>query len=144
MSRRTPFLRRFLLRTYNYIRQLERDLQATKHRPLLTKKIHFLVFHITSIPDHLIVLLKSNFDPAIKMGILTLPKDEVLLLHGADQVPAIRNGLMLNTYRYNDVLDAKKLQTALFRLAEIGDWRIIGGRFRVNVILRHVEQDTAI
>lgn len=35
--------------------------------------------------------------------------------------------------RFNDVLDADKLQSSLARLLEIGDWRKLGGRLRENV-----------
>lgn len=36
--------------------------------------------------------------------------------------------------RFNDVLDAEKLKTALSRLLEIGDWKKLGGRLQRKVI----------
>lgn len=38
-------------------------------------------------------------------------------------------------FRFNDVLDAKRLSDSLSRLLGIGDWRKLGGRFRLKVLI---------
>ena len=44
-----------------------------------------------------------------------------------------REAVMSWTLQYDDVLDAEKLHRALARLLEIGNWRKLGGRLRLDV-----------
>jgi hypothetical protein len=37
------------------------------------------------------------------------------------------------TLRFDDVLDSEKLGAALVRLMELGNWRKLGARLRMNV-----------
>ncbi|KAJ5144631.1 hypothetical protein N7448_002023 [Penicillium atrosanguineum] len=53
-------------------------------------------------------------------------RDDIYPLHALDNNPNWVNWVM----RFNDVLDAQKLNSSLSRLLEIGDWRKFGGRIR--------------
>ncbi|CAN8106396.1 unnamed protein product [Discula destructiva] len=59
-----------------------------------------------------------------------VPTDEVLPMFDFDARPQVRNIIIGWTLRFDDVLDADKLNIALSRLLEIGDWRKLGGRLR--------------
>jgi hypothetical protein len=59
--------------------------------------------------------------------------DHVYPVHVLDDTPTMRGILLTWTLCFNDVLDADKLQSSLARLVEIGDWRKLGGRVRLNV-----------
>jgi hypothetical protein len=59
--------------------------------------------------------------------------DDVYPVHSLDDTKIFRSILMTWTICFNDVLDADKLRVSLSRLLEIGDWRKIGGRLRLNV-----------
>ncbi|TVY60864.1 Transcriptional regulator sdnM [Lachnellula suecica] len=56
------------------------------------------------------------------------PEEEVYPLHLQDY--NFRRLLMVMTMRFDDVLDAEKLNKALSQLLETGDWRKLGGRLR--------------
>lgn len=59
--------------------------------------------------------------------------DDVYPVHFFDDTKPFR-GMLLNwTLRFDDVLDADKLQSSLSRLLEIGDWKKLGGRMRLSV-----------
>lgn len=64
---------------------------------------------------------------------LTVPTDTVIPLHPLDVLPHTRAISLDFTFRFDDVLDIEKLRAALARLLEIGDWRKLGGRIRLNV-----------
>lgn len=55
--------------------------------------------------------------------------EETYPLHALDNNPNWVNWVM----RFNDALDAQKLNSSLSRLLEIGDWRKLGGRIRRKV-----------
>jgi hypothetical protein len=59
--------------------------------------------------------------------------DDVYPVHSLDDTKTFRGILMTWTICFNDVLDADKLRVSLSRLLEVGDWRKIGGRLRLNV-----------
>ena len=59
--------------------------------------------------------------------------DDIYPLHMLDDTKTLRDIVITWTLRFNDVLDADKLHASLSRLLEIGDWRKIGGRLRLNV-----------
>lgn len=61
------------------------------------------------------------------------PDDDVFPVHILDDTKTMRSILIAWTLCFNDVLDAKKLQSSLAQLLEIGDWRKLGGRLRLNV-----------
>jgi len=58
--------------------------------------------------------------------------DEIYPLHMLDDTKTLRGIVVTWTLRFNDVLDADKLHSSLSELLEIGDWRKIGGRMRMN------------
>ncbi|KAI5365964.1 putative transferase [Septoria linicola] len=62
----------------------------------------------------------------------TVPTDEVVPMHDWDDKPHNRQMVVEFTYRFDDVLDAAKLKHALERLLEIGNWRKLGARVRLN------------
>jgi len=49
-----------------------------------------------------------------------------------DEQDSMQRIVMEVTYRFDDVLDVKKLKSSLGRLLEIGDWRGIGARLKKN------------
>lgn len=59
--------------------------------------------------------------------------DEVYPLHMLDDTKTYRNIVVSWTLRFNDVLDATRLQASLSKLLEIGDWKKLGGRLRLQV-----------
>jgi hypothetical protein len=59
--------------------------------------------------------------------------DEIYPVHMLDDTKTLRNIVVTWTLRFNDVLDADKLLASLSKLLEIGDWRKVGGRLRLNV-----------
>lgn len=59
--------------------------------------------------------------------------DEVYPLHMLDDTPTLRGIVVTWTLRFDDVLDADALHVALSRLLDIGDWRKLGGRLRLDV-----------
>lgn len=68
-----------------------------------------------------------------------IPTDEILPVHDFDARPQVRDIIIGWTLRFDDILDGDKLNVALSRLLEIGDWRKLGGRLRqrVSLITRH-------
>ncbi|CAM1503471.1 Fc.00g010620.m01.CDS01 [Cosmosporella sp. VM-42] len=58
--------------------------------------------------------------------------DDIYPLHMLDDTKTLRDIVVTWTLRFNDVLDADKLHVSLSRLLEIGDWRKVGGRLRLN------------
>lgn len=61
-----------------------------------------------------------------------VPGDEVVAMHYLDD--QFHNKALLLDFisRFNDVLDPVKLKHSFERLLEIGDWRKLGGRIRLN------------
>jgi hypothetical protein len=64
--------------------------------------------------------------------------DEIHPVHMLDDTKTLRGIIVTWTLRFNDVLDADKLNSSLSRLLEIGDWRKLGGRLRLNVRLEEL------
>lgn len=65
-----------------------------------------------------------------------VPTDEILPVHDFDARPQVRDIIIGWTLRFDDVLDADKLNGALSRLLELGNWRKLGGRLRQRVSSR--------
>lgn len=66
-----------------------------------------------------------------------LPKvdsDDVYPASLLDDTQLFRDMILTWTFCFNDVLDPDKLHSSLTRLLEIGDWRKLGGRLRLNVL----------
>lgn len=61
------------------------------------------------------------------------PDDIIFPAHFFDQVSTLRELILGYTFRYNDVLDPKKLHDSLIELLEVDDWRKLGGRLRLDV-----------
>lgn len=62
-----------------------------------------------------------------------MPGDEVIPMFSADDKPHNRAMVVEFTYRFDDVLDSQKLKSSLERLLELGEWRKLGARVRLNV-----------
>ncbi|KKA21157.1 LysR family regulatory protein [Rasamsonia emersonii CBS 393.64] len=62
----------------------------------------------------------------------TVPTDTIIPCHYWDAQPIMRAYCMDLTFRFDDVLDTDKMRAALARLLEIGDWRKLGARIRLN------------
>jgi hypothetical protein len=63
----------------------------------------------------------------------TVPTDRIIPLRYWDDLHYLRSLCHDFTLRFDDVLDACKLETSLARLMEIGDWGQLGARLRLNV-----------
>lgn len=63
---------------------------------------------------------------------LTPVLEDVYPLHALDDIKPNRMFVSW-MMRFNDVLDAQLLNSALSRLLEIGDWKKLGGRLRFAV-----------
>lgn len=63
-----------------------------------------------------------------------VPTDTVIPLHYWDDTFIMRALVVDLTFRFDDVLDPEKIRNALVRLMEIGNWRKLGARLRMNVI----------
>lgn len=59
--------------------------------------------------------------------------DEVIVSRFMDNNPDTRNMILGCGFRFNEVLDCAKVHESLARLLEIGNWRRLGGRLRINV-----------
>jgi hypothetical protein len=64
--------------------------------------------------------------------ITPLVDEDVYPLHVADQFRGLR-WIISWMMRFNDVLDARKLESSMAKLLDIGDWRKLGGRLRFKV-----------
>ncbi|KAK2791553.1 hypothetical protein FQN52_004742 [Onygenales sp. PD_12] len=59
-------------------------------------------------------------------------ESDVYPVHLLDDAKSFRRVCPSYLFRFNDVLDAERLYDSLSRLLEIGDWRKLGGRFRLK------------
>ncbi|ORY68233.1 uncharacterized protein BCR38DRAFT_336233 [Pseudomassariella vexata] len=71
------------------------------------------------------------FSPPRK-GQPRLLSDEVVPVHFFDNTQVNRQLFVCWTLRFDDVLNVDKVHDSLSRLLEIGDWRKLGGRLRMN------------
>lgn len=62
-----------------------------------------------------------------------VPTDDVFPMHFFDDSATNRTLVLAWTLRFNEVLDAEKLNNALQKLLTIGGWRRLGGRLRETV-----------
>ena len=69
--------------------------------------------------------------------------DTVVPLHGADDSSVNRSVIANTLMRFDDVLDPEKLRWSLARLMELGDWRKLGARLRLNVSAVQLLRGTA-
>ncbi|GIK04355.1 hypothetical protein Aspvir_008436 [Aspergillus viridinutans] len=60
-------------------------------------------------------------------------RHDVYPVHFIDQTGIIRDSIVTYMFRYDCVLDPKKLHGSLVQLLEQGDWRKFGGRLRRNI-----------
>jgi hypothetical protein len=63
----------------------------------------------------------------------TVATDKIIPLNLFDDNMIFRSMVLDFTLRFDDVLDAEKLRSGLARLLEIGGWRRLGARLRLNV-----------
>ncbi|RDW58312.1 hypothetical protein BP5796_12242 [Coleophoma crateriformis] len=61
-----------------------------------------------------------------------VPTDTIIPLHHFDDIPIFRRAIYDFTLRFDDVLNPDELSAALRRLMEIGNWRKLGARLRLN------------
>ncbi|KAK2803665.1 hypothetical protein FQN50_006881 [Emmonsiellopsis sp. PD_5] len=59
-------------------------------------------------------------------------ESDVYPVHLLDDARCFRSVCPSYLFRFNDVLDAERLSNSLSKLLEIGDWRKLGGRFRLK------------
>ena len=69
----------------------------------------------------------------------TIETDEILPVNYFDDTSTFRDLVICWTMRFDDVLDANRLHDSLARLLEIGGWKKLGGRLRLNVSLTRTE-----
>lgn len=74
----------------------------------------------------------------------TVPTDTIIPGHYWDSQPIMRAYCIDLTFRFDDVLDTDKMRAALARLLEIGDWRKLGARIRLNVRFLYLSIDNNI
>jgi hypothetical protein len=63
----------------------------------------------------------------------TISTDTIIPLHSLDDTTINRAIVLDFTLRFDDVMDPEKLRAALVRLMELGNWRKLGARLRMNV-----------
>ena len=63
-----------------------------------------------------------------------VPTDTIIPLHYWDDLQYTRGICIDLTFRFDDVMDVEKLRISLSRLLEIGDWKKLGARLRMNVL----------
>lgn len=61
------------------------------------------------------------------------PTDTVLPVHAIDNTATLKAIVTSQALRFNDVLDGDLLHSSLTELLSTGNWKRLGGRFRVNV-----------
>lgn len=86
-------------------------------------------------------LLRAIFGGRKPQRPAIIPTDEILPVHDFDARPQVRDIIIGWTLRFDDILDADKLNVALSRLLEIGSWRKLGGRLRQRVSLHTSPKD---
>jgi hypothetical protein len=64
---------------------------------------------------------------------IIISTDTIIPFHWLDDTDIYRSIVMDLTLRFDDVLDAEKIRGALTRLMELGNWRKLGARIRLNV-----------
>lgn len=80
-----------------------------------------------------IVNTAPNMFRSKRVPLPRVPTDEVIVAHPMDNNPSVRGIIMGCGYRFNEVLDCDKIHESLAGLLEIGHWRKLGGRLRLNV-----------
>lgn len=61
--------------------------------------------------------------------------EDIFPTHLIDNADLIRPCIVSYTFRYQAVIDVSKLRDSLIALTEIGEWRKLRGRLRLNVSL---------
>jgi len=64
----------------------------------------------------------------------TVPTDMIIPLHYWDDLLFTRDVCQNFTFQFDDVMDSEKLRMSFSRLLEIGDWKKLGARLRMNVV----------
>jgi len=64
----------------------------------------------------------------------TVPTDMIIPLHYWDDLPYARAVCIDVMFRFDDVMDPEKIRMSLSRVLEIGDWKKLGARLRMNVL----------
>ncbi|CAI6097318.1 unnamed protein product [Clonostachys chloroleuca] len=76
-------------------------------------------------------LVRSLFDKGPR-HVAAVASDEVFPLHFIDRSASLRYPVQVSTWCFNDVLDGDKLHQSLDHLLHLGDWKKLGGRFRLG------------
>ena len=66
----------------------------------------------------------------------TISTDTVVPIHFFDDNSINRSVLLYLTLRFDKVLDPERLRLGLERLMNLGDWRKLGARVRMTVIIQ--------
>ncbi|KAL4876508.1 hypothetical protein BJY04DRAFT_222989 [Aspergillus karnatakaensis] len=114
-------------------------LRATQPNSIAVSNTSYLVSILLCKPDDDRKTMFDPMDPLRRLLGFSPPKppsrietDEIYPVHLLDDTKTLRGIVVTWTLRFNDVLDADKLHASLSRLLEIGDWRKVGGRLRLN------------
>jgi len=100
-----------------------------------------LTLGIHALRKPLLSFLKEVFSgvsgrSATRKGVSVSPSkelDTIYPVHFIDQAAIVKSSLISYTFRYDHVLDTKRLRDSLALLLGSGDWRKLGGRLRQNV-----------
>jgi hypothetical protein len=68
-----------------------------------------------------------------RLPLTAIPTDTIIPLHYWDDHQTTRALTFDFTFRFDDIMDVSKIRQSLVRLMEIGDWRKLGARLRMNV-----------
>lgn len=60
--------------------------------------------------------------------------DTIIPAHSHDDTATFRAIILDFTLRFDDVLDPEAMRRALARLMELGNWKKLGSRLRINVL----------
>jgi hypothetical protein len=63
----------------------------------------------------------------------TVPSDEIIPLHFWNTALCMRGTVLDISLKFDDVLDFTKLRSGLEELLNVGSWRQLGARLRLNV-----------
>jgi hypothetical protein len=96
----------------------------------VTKKVDIFIIHsIHTMHKMAFLFSKKHLKPE------QLPTDIVIPLHYFDDNDVFRAIIVDFSLYFDDVLDHEKLRQALVRLMEIGNWKKLGARLRINVLM---------
>lgn len=73
-----------------------------------------------------------------------VPTDKIIPLRCHDDSKPLRENVFNLSFRFHAELDESRLHSSLARLVEIGEWKILGARLRLNVSDKHKRQGLSL